>query len=134
MSEARPRRAGQHDRDDCATADGEWPRGSAGGPPPPRREQLPLPRRDGQAHLEPQLREPGGTGSGTPFDAFTGADRADGAPAASSSGARAAAFRTATGRAPTGDVPRHAAPDEPDAFALPATDPDQADGEPDASR
>lgn len=43
--------------------------------PTPAREQLPLPRRQSQSHLEPQLREPGGTGSGTPFAAFT----ADGA-------------------------------------------------------
>jgi hypothetical protein len=40
-------------------------------PPPPRREQLPLPRRTQQAHLEPQLRTPGSGGSGTPFTAFT---------------------------------------------------------------
>jgi hypothetical protein len=40
-------------------------------PPPPAREQLPLPRRREQAHLEPQLRTPGGAGSGTPFGAFT---------------------------------------------------------------
>lgn len=48
---------------------------------PPRREQLPLPRRDGQTHLEPQLREPGGTGSGTPFAAFDTAAAVDGVPA-----------------------------------------------------
>jgi hypothetical protein len=39
--------------------------------PPPAREQLPLPRRRRQAHIEPQLRTPGGNGSGTPFAAFT---------------------------------------------------------------
>jgi hypothetical protein len=38
--------------------------------PPPARERLPLPRRRRQAHLEPQLRTPGGAGSGTPFAAF----------------------------------------------------------------
>ncbi|MCO1658765.1 hypothetical protein [Pseudonocardia humida] len=39
-------------------------------PLPPAREQLPLPRRRQQAHLEPQLRERGGAGDGTPFSAF----------------------------------------------------------------
>ncbi|GAA5128938.1 hypothetical protein [Pseudonocardia adelaidensis] len=38
--------------------------------PTPAREQLPLPRRRRQSHLEPQLRTPGGTGAGTPFTAF----------------------------------------------------------------
>jgi hypothetical protein len=38
---------------------------------PPAREQLPLPRRRQQAHLEPQLRERRGAGEGTPFSAFT---------------------------------------------------------------
>jgi len=40
-------------------------------PPPPAREQLPLPRRRRQAHLEPQLRNPGSNEAGTPFAAFT---------------------------------------------------------------
>ena len=40
----------------------------------PAREQLPLPRRRQQAHLEPQLREPGGPGVGTPFSAFSTPD------------------------------------------------------------
>jgi hypothetical protein len=44
--------------------------------PTPAREQLPLPRRRRQSHIEPQLRTPGGTGSGTPFTAFV----ADGDP------------------------------------------------------
>ncbi|GAA1173600.1 hypothetical protein GCM10009608_07350 [Pseudonocardia alaniniphila] len=39
-------------------------------PPPPAREQLPLPRRRRQAHLEPQLRNPGNNEAGTPFAAF----------------------------------------------------------------
>ena len=39
-------------------------------PPPPAREQLPLPRRAGQENLEPQLRNPGGIGTGSPFAAF----------------------------------------------------------------
>jgi hypothetical protein len=39
--------------------------------PPPARERLPLPRRRRQAHLEPQLRTPGSSGSGTPFSAFS---------------------------------------------------------------
>jgi hypothetical protein len=40
-------------------------------PPPPLREQLPLPRRRGQEHLAPQLRTPDGAGGGTPFAPFT---------------------------------------------------------------
>jgi hypothetical protein len=40
-------------------------------PPPPAREQLPLPRRRRQAHLEPQLRNPGGGDAGPPFSAFS---------------------------------------------------------------
>ncbi len=44
--------------------------------PTPAREQLPLPRRRRQSHIEPQLRTPGGTGTGTPFAAFA----ADGVP------------------------------------------------------
>ncbi len=39
-------------------------------PLPPAREQLPLPRRRQQAHMEPQLRERSGAGDGTPFSAF----------------------------------------------------------------
>jgi hypothetical protein len=39
--------------------------------PPPSREQLPLPRRQRQAHLEPQLRVRGSAGNGTPFAAFS---------------------------------------------------------------
>jgi hypothetical protein len=39
-------------------------------PLPPAREQLPLPRRRQQAHMEPQLRERSGSGDGTPFSAF----------------------------------------------------------------
>ncbi|MCY7343475.1 MAG: hypothetical protein LH603_16995, partial [Pseudonocardia sp.] len=54
--------------------------GGADDPAPPRREQLPLPQRARQAHIEPQLREPGGKGEGTPFDAFT-ADGPAGRPA-----------------------------------------------------
>ncbi len=67
-------------------------------PPPPRREQLPLPRRARQRHLEPQLREPGGSGDGTPFAAF--ADDVD--PAGDDTRPRAAEFRdgTARGRGP----------------------------------
>lgn len=41
-----------------------------GEPLPPAREQLPLPRREQQSHLEPQLREPLSPGHGTPFVAF----------------------------------------------------------------
>jgi hypothetical protein len=48
----------------------------------PAREQLPLPRRRQQAHIEPQLREPNGAGAGTPFSAFSApqSDPSDGAP------------------------------------------------------
>ncbi|HYH30484.1 MAG TPA: hypothetical protein VD903_08870, partial [Pseudonocardia sp.] len=38
--------------------------------PTPAREQLPLPRRRRQSHLEPQLRHPGSPGTGTPFTPF----------------------------------------------------------------
>ncbi len=37
-----------------------------------------LPRRRRQAHIEPQLREPGGAGTGTPFVAFVPGAVADG--------------------------------------------------------
>ena len=73
---------------------------SADGPDhrlPPRREQLPLPRRDGQTHLEPQLRERDGAGSGTPFEPFDDAQTPD-APAPPT-GSRAATFREAIRKA-----------------------------------
>ncbi|MFC4946425.1 hypothetical protein [Pseudonocardia sp. GCM10023141] len=44
--------------------------GVDGDPPPPRREQLPLPQRERLTHLEPQLRTPHSSGDGTPFAAF----------------------------------------------------------------
>lgn len=49
---------------------------TAGDPPPPAREQLPLPQRRRQSHLEPQLRDPGSSGTGTPFAAFACEDTA----------------------------------------------------------
>lgn len=54
----------------------------------PAREQLPLPRRRQQAHIEPQLREPNGAGAGTPFSAFSTphADPPAGAPQANPPG------------------------------------------------
>jgi hypothetical protein len=59
----------------------------------PRTASTSLPRRSRQHHLEPQLREPGGAGNGTPFAAFADADLApDGA------GEAAAAFRRGTDR------------------------------------
>jgi hypothetical protein len=39
--------------------------------PPPAREQLPLPRRRRQSHLEPQLRSQDEPDTGTPFAAFS---------------------------------------------------------------
>lgn len=73
---------------------------------PPRREQLPLPRRDGQSHLEPQLREPGGAGSGTPFEAFDADDaRVGESDVTPPWGERVARFREAVRRA-TGGSPR----------------------------
>lgn len=78
-------------------------------PLPPPREQLPLPRRDGQTHLEPQLREQHGAGSGTPFAAFGTDGPAHHRPepdATTGSGERAAAFRAATRGAP-GDTGSH---------------------------
>lgn len=76
---------------------------------PPSREQLPLPRRDGQSHLEPQLREPGGAGSGTPFEAFDADDAAGSAdePPTPPWGERVARFRDAVRRA-GGGPPRDA--------------------------
>jgi hypothetical protein len=68
--------------------------------PTPAREQLPLPRRKRQSHIEPQLRTPGGAGSGTPFAAFA----ADGAPDPARNATtecctdRAAAFHAGTHR------------------------------------
>jgi hypothetical protein len=68
--------------------------------PTPAREQLPLPRRRRQSHIEPQLRIPGGAGSGTPFAAFA----ADGAPEPTRTNSseccadRAAAFHAGTHR------------------------------------
>ena len=37
---------------------------------PPSGTANPLPRRSAQGHIEPQLRTPGGTGTGTPFTPF----------------------------------------------------------------
>ncbi|WP_346277815.1 hypothetical protein [Pseudonocardia sp.] len=74
---------------------------TADDPPPPAREQLPLPRRRQQAHLEPQLRNPGDAGTGTPFAAFAGeSSNEDDAPADDTSAETdlAAAFLAATRR------------------------------------
>jgi hypothetical protein len=67
-------------------------------PPPPDREQLPLPRRTQQAHLEPQLRTRGGAGSATPFAAFA-VDGPVEAAADSRGGAGAGSRDDRTGRA-----------------------------------
>ena len=94
-------------------------------PPPPLREQLPLPRRSQQGHLEPQLRVPGGSGEGTPFTAFDPA-AADAAPVRSTPGDRAAAFHdgTAHGRAggarASRDAPPKRRPDRPQGDRDPA--------------
>ena len=67
----------------------------------------PLPRRSRQHHLEPQLREPGGNGDGTPFAAFE--DRDPDAPVPDTDrdtgevGTSAAAFQRGTGRGPVRD-------------------------------
>ncbi|HEY0815564.1 MAG TPA: hypothetical protein VGE11_20020 [Pseudonocardia sp.] len=49
-------------------------------PPPPAGladpAPLPLPRRAAQAHIEPQLRHPGSSGTGTPFNPFAPHDDA----------------------------------------------------------
>ena len=79
---------------------------SADDPPPPRREQLPLPRRSQQGHLEPQLRVPGSGGDGTPFAPFTGA-APDPAPVRVTPGEAPAAFRAGTTR---GRADRNAGP------------------------
>ena len=72
--------------------------GSAHDPPPPRREQLPLPRRSQQDHLEPQLREPGGSGEGTPFLPFAD-PAAEPAQARALPGEKAAVFHDGAARA-----------------------------------
>src|SRR4249920_3904699 len=41
---------------------------------PPSGAANPLPRRSAQGHIEPQLRTPGGAGTGTPFTPFTADD------------------------------------------------------------
>jgi hypothetical protein len=91
--------------------------------PTPAREQLPLPRRRRQSHLEPHLRTPGGPGAGTPFTAFacdapTGEipvvrpardDTPAGGPA-SAAADRAAAFRAGVRRAGSAPHPRGPGP------------------------
>lgn len=64
-------------------------------------EPAALPRRSRRRHLEPQLREPGGSGDGTPFAAFTAPD-ADATEDADGAGTRAAAFQRGTRRGPSG--------------------------------
>jgi hypothetical protein len=84
--------------------------------PTPAREQLPLPRRRRQSHLEPQLRNPGSPGAGTPFTAFA-VDAVTGEipvvrpdpPSGSSTSApadRAAAFRAGARRGGNASHPR----------------------------
>jgi hypothetical protein len=73
--------------------------------PTPAREQLPLPRRQRQSHLEPHLRTPGGDASGTPFAAFADDGAADSTTSTSADRAdRAAAFHSGArrGRGTTG--------------------------------
>jgi hypothetical protein len=70
-------------------------------PPPPLREQLPLPRRSQQDHLEPQLREPGGSGEGTPFVPFG----SEPAPIPDATGDKAAAFHDGAACARAGTEP-----------------------------
>jgi hypothetical protein len=65
-------------------------------PPPPQREQLPLPQREQQAHLEPQLRVPGSPGTGTPFAPF--GPEQPGRPPVPRGPGRIAAFHDATRR------------------------------------
>jgi hypothetical protein len=74
---------------------------------PPAREQLPLPRRRRQAHLEPQLREPGGSGDGTPFSAFS-APAAPNGPVTHDSGANGPGANGpgASGASPNSPAPR----------------------------
>ncbi|WP_232663628.1 hypothetical protein [Pseudonocardia sp. TRM90224] len=80
-------------------------RGDGDDPPPPRREQLPLPRRDGGGHIEPQLRQPRTAGNGTPFTPFA-ADSADAEPKTDEHPVdRAAAFYAATRRWREGGQP-----------------------------
>lgn len=72
---------------------------AAGTDPSDQPAATPLPRRSRQQHMEPQLRERGGSGDGTPFAAFAEPDPdATGGPR--TTGASAAAFQRGTGRAP----------------------------------
>jgi hypothetical protein len=71
MAPVRPQRLGSEVRPVIGRPEPVDPPPHAEEPLPPAREQLPLPRRRQQAHLEPQLREPGGAGVGTPFAAFS---------------------------------------------------------------
>ena len=70
---------------------------------PPSGAANPLPRRSAQGHIEPQLRMPGGAGTGTPFTPF-GPD-GDATPAVSSAdeadASAAADFHEGTNRGRT---------------------------------
>ena len=72
--------------------------------PTPAREQLPLPRRQRQSHLEPHLRAPGDGVSGTPFAAFADDSAAD-SPTSTSTD-RAAAFHSGARRGRSATGPR----------------------------
>jgi hypothetical protein len=66
------------DQDSGRNAGRSMPRRESGAGPrhrlhtdrPPSGAANPLPRRSAQGHIEPQLRTPGGAGTGTPFTPF----------------------------------------------------------------
>jgi hypothetical protein len=84
--------------------------------PTPAREQLPLPRRQRQAHLEPNLRGPEGTESGTPFAAFSADATDEPIRNAPDSAERVAAFHAGArrGRGATGPGRRGTGPHRTD--------------------
>jgi hypothetical protein len=72
---------------------------------PPSGAANPLPRRSAQGHIEPQLRTPGGAGTGTPFTPFAADDeQAPGSGPGKTPSARAAggAAEASPGRAAGG--------------------------------
>src|SRR3954466_11582194 len=73
---------------------------------PPSGAANPLPRRSAQAHIEPQLRTPGGAGTGTPFTPFgPDSDPAPAAPEDEADTSAAADFHGGTNRSRRSEPP-----------------------------
>ncbi len=74
---------------------------------PPSAAANPLPRRSAQGHIEPQLRMPGGAGTGTPFTAFApdGDPTPRGGSGAGAGGAADGSIGGATSDTPDGATP-----------------------------